>query len=203
MRQENKELNKYLDNETVLTAREILLFLVDGLNTLVDISDGYHYYRKTVEDYKKWRDFDKEKFRQSIYRLKRQKFIKIYFDKKTKYIELNKSGQEKINNYFLKSLKISKPRKWDRKWRIIIFDIPEKKKLARDILTRKLENLGFLRIQKSVFIFPFSCKKEIDFLKNMYDISRYVQYIIVDRIEFESNILKHFCNNKILDNDHQ
>src|SRR3990167_6394136 len=45
-----------------------------------------------------------------------------------KYYELTESGKKKLRLLDLSDYKLSKPKKWDRKWRVIIFDIPEKKK---------------------------------------------------------------------------
>lgn len=47
---------------------------------------------------------------------------------------------------------IPKPVAWDRKWRVIIFDIPNKRKQARDILRQRLKILGLRQLQESVWI---------------------------------------------------
>ena len=41
---------------------------------------------------------------------------------------------------------------WDGKWRIVIFDIPEQKRLIRDLFRRNLKKWGFKHLQKSVWI---------------------------------------------------
>lgn len=57
-------------------------------------------------------------------------------------------------------------RSWDKKWRIVIFDISEKNRLSRDILRDKLFSIGFGRWQESVYITPHSVEQEINqFLK--------------------------------------
>ena len=61
-------------------------------------------------------------------------------------------------------MRINKPKKWDRKWRIILFDIPEKIRKARDVFRYHLNQLGFYEFQKSVFVHPYNCKDEIDYL---------------------------------------
>src|SRR3989344_4076427 len=49
----------------------------------------------------------------------------------------------------------NKSKKWDGKWRIIIFDIPQELHRERNILRRRLRSMGFYMLQKSVFIFPY------------------------------------------------
>ena len=56
----------------------------------------------------------------------------------------------------------------DGEWRIVIFDIPEKFKKAREALRMKLKELGFLELQKSVFIFPYECEDEINFIVEVF-----------------------------------
>ena len=148
-----------------LTAKQILLYLTDGLVAGLDIFDGYKTYRKPIKEYWKWRDFDKENFGKDIYRLKKAKLIKIYYKNKEKYVELMPKGKEKLKKIMVEKIKLKKPGKWDKKWRMVIFDIPDKKKPARNALAEKLKKLGFYHLQKSVFVHPYDCKEEIDFLK--------------------------------------
>ena len=76
-----------------------------------------------------------------------------------------------------------KSKRRDGKWRLIIFDIPEKKKSARDVFRRKLLELGMIRLQDSVFVSAFPCKNEIDFLANFLGISDFITLVSLDGIE--------------------
>jgi len=73
-------------------------------------------------------------------------------------------------------LSIKKPPIWDKRWRIIIYDIPDKKKAVRDALRYKLNELGFKEWQKSVFIHPYPCQEEINFIVELFDVRPYVRY---------------------------
>ncbi len=68
-------------------------------------------------------------------------------------------------------LKIKKQKKWDRKWRLVIFDIVEFKKNHREAFRGKLKQLGFYPLQKSVWIYPFDCQPEIELLKDFFGLS--------------------------------
>ncbi len=41
---------------------------------------------------------------------------------------------------------------WDGKWRIVIWDIPEQKRVIRNLFRRNLKKWGFKHLQKSVWI---------------------------------------------------
>ena len=85
-------------------------------------------------------------------------------------------------------MEVKKPAQWDKKWRIVIFDIPEKKKKAREALRKKLKELGFKELQKSVFVYPFECEDEIDFITEVFQIRPYVRFIKAVSITNEEQI---------------
>ena len=77
-------------------------------------------------------------------------------------------------------------------WRMVIFDIPEKRKKARNAINFKLKELGFYPIQKSTFIFPYECKNEIDFIGEHFFARKYISYIIAKYIDDEKKLRKLF-----------
>ena len=88
-----------------------------------------------------------------------------------------------INYHEYKDLPgIKKTPTWDGLFRVIIFDIPENRKGIREIFRKKLKELEFQQLQKSVFVSPYECRNEIDFLKNVYEIVPYVSYILATDI---------------------
>lgn len=91
-------------------------------------------------------------------------------------ITITKAGKRKVLKYSVDQMKIKKPGEWDRIWRIIAFDIPEKKKVARNIFRQKLKDLGFKQLQKSVWAYKYPCLDEITFLIHLYEIGPYVTY---------------------------
>lgn len=103
-------------------------------------------------------------------------------------IVLTENGVKKALFYNLDNLFIKKPKKWKKRWYITIFDIPEKKRAARDALRTKLKELGFCELQKSVFIYPFECKDEIDFIIEVFDLASYVRYMEVKNITNEAEL---------------
>lgn len=96
---------------------------------------------------------------------------------------MTSQGQNLWERWQREDFKLKKPKSWDRKWRIVIFDIPEKKRKIRDMVRRILFNAGFQRIQDSVWVYPYDCEDVIGLLKADYGIGRDMLYIIADQIE--------------------
>jgi DNA-binding transcriptional regulator PaaX len=85
-----------------------------------------------------------------------------------------------------------KPRHWDGKWRLLIFDIPEGRRRVRGQIRETLVKLGFVRLQDSVWAFPYSCEDYITILKADLKIGKDVLYIIADQIENDAPLRSHF-----------
>lgn len=104
---------------------------------------------------------------------------------------LTDKGKLKALNYKFEEMRIDK-KDWDGKWRLLIFDIPEKIRQGRNSLREKIKNLGFYELQKSVFIFPYECKNEIDFIVEFFGIRRYVRFGILETIDNEKHLKQIF-----------
>jgi len=87
---------------------------------------------------------------------------------------------------------IAKKRKWDKRWRIVIFDIPERRKSVRTRLRRFMNEYGFVRLQDSVWIYPYDCEDLIALAKANFRIGADVLYIIVEKLERDKYLREHF-----------
>ena len=87
---------------------------------------------------------------------------------------------------------VRKPRRWDGKWRIIIFDIPEKKKYKREQIRNMLTALGCTHLQDSVWVYPYDLEDIVTVLKTDLRIGRGLLYIIADTIENDASLRAHF-----------
>ena len=85
-----------------------------------------------------------------------------------------------------------RPRRWDKKWRILIFDIREKRRALREKVRRTLVALGFKRLQDSVWVYPYDCEDLIVLLKADFRIGKDLLYIIADTVENDSVMKKEF-----------
>lgn len=82
--------------------------------------------------------------------------------------------------------------KWDGKWRVLIFDIPEKLRFVRDQIRLNLMTIGFKRLQNSVWIYPYPCEDLVSLLKADLEIGKDLLYMIVDTLEDDESIRKYF-----------
>ena len=105
---------------------------------------------------------------------------------------LNDYGKKRVSIFNLENMKIIRPKSWDGKWRIVIFDIPHYLKQTRESLRLIFKKMNFYPLQKSVFVYPFDCQKEIEFVTEWHRANKYVRFIIADSIDNESFLRKHF-----------
>ena len=135
---------------------------------------------------------DRDRLRRSFNGLEKQKYIKIYQRKGMDVVEVTKEGKKKILEYKLNELKIKPNKFWDKKWRIVMFDIPERKRRARNALSRTLKEIGLIQLQKSVFIGPYECRNEIDFVSHYFHVRDHVNYLEVIQVEYDARLKQHF-----------
>ena len=172
--------------------KKVLLLLSGGLAlSLTRRPDTYFRIVKNIA--KEWKKINERSLRESIKKLYQSKIID-YKENNNGTVELilTDAGKKKILLYDLEKLKIDKPPKWDNLWRLVIFDIPENKKQARMAMSSKLKELGFYPMQKSVFIHPYECKDEIDFVTELFNIVPYVRFLRVKDIDIELDLKNRF-----------
>jgi DNA-binding transcriptional regulator PaaX len=172
------------------TKEKILLFLLAGL------AFGYSYtpgmQRRVIRTVsKEWKKMSNKELRDGISYLYRLNYIEKIEHGGPILIALTKKGKLMALDCRLRNIK-NKNKVWDKKWRIIAFDIPEKYKRGRDALRGKLKEIGFCELQKSVFITPYDCKEEIKMLVDFFDLDKYVRFGILDFIDNEKHLKQLF-----------
>mgnify|MGYP001558864515 CR=1 FL=1 len=85
-----------------------------------------------------------------------------------------------------------KPKRWDEKWRMVIFDIWERRRGVRDRLRILLRRNGFIKIQNSVWVYPYDCEELFVFLRTNLRLGKGIVYIVAEEIEHDSILRKHF-----------
>lgn len=142
--------------------------------------------KESYERYQQiWRSFNNLKKQRAVEFVKEENGYLFY--------KIKEKGKEKIKQFIFDELKIPIPKTWDNKWRLVIFDVPETKKRERHALRRKLKELDFYQCQKSVWIYPFECEQEIEFVKDILNIKPFVKIFLVDKID-DGKTLYHFKN---------
>jgi len=172
--------------------KKVLLLLGGGLTlSLTRRPDAYFRIVKGIT--KEWRKINERSLRESIRKLYRSKIVdyKENNDGTVKLV-LTEAGKKKVLLYDLDKLKINRPPRWDRMWRMVVFDIPETKKPARMALASKLKELEFYPMQKSVFIHPYECQNEINFITELFNIVPYVRFLRVKDVDIELDLKNRF-----------
>lgn len=160
--------------------QKILLLLVAGV--ALGFSRSPKNYFKILESVaKEWKDIERKRLFKIVREFYKERIIDFReYKDGTAEIILTKEGKKRALRYQIDEIEIKKPDKWDGKWRVVIFDIPEKRKKAREALRDKLKDLGFKELQKSVFVYPYECEDEIDFIIEVFEIRSLVRFLKVD-----------------------
>jgi len=137
-----------------------------------------HMRRNTVQTVRRLQESD-----MFVIKEKRGKFV----------VELTEKGRQKFREMEFAKLQIPKPPRWDRKWRVVIFDIPDRSfKYGRDALRSQLKKWKFYQLQKSVWVCPWPCEKEMRAVTEWHEISSYVNIITAEKILDDLPVRKHF-----------
>lgn len=111
---------------------------------------------------------------------------------KGKFLRLTPEGEKRLKIAEARNFQLKKPKRWDKKWRIIIFDIKEERKTLRNKIRHTLRQIGFTRLQDSVWVYPYDCEDLITLLKIDFKIGKDVLYIIADKIENDKQLKKQY-----------
>ncbi|HCP09033.1 MAG TPA: hypothetical protein DIT25_04540 [Candidatus Moranbacteria bacterium] len=174
--------------------KKIVLALLGGVALGLSSSPD-HFYKNFRKLRKEWGKINQQNFNRSIKKLADRKLIEERKLANGSFkLVLTSEGVQQAKTLSLlgSSINFKKPKKWDGKWRIVIFDIPEKERLFRDILRDHLKELEFFKLQQSVFASPYPFEKPILELVSLYSAEPYVRVITALKIDNEEKIKKHF-----------
>jgi len=177
------------------TQRKILVALLGGV--ALGMSGSPRQYFSNLRKIKKeWENINQGNFVRSIKSLSKEKLIEesVLPDGSCKLI-LTARGKKQANKLELigNSINFKKPKRWDGKWRLVIFDIPEKDRDFRNILRSHLRELRFFRLQNSVFISPHPFENMILELVYLYAATPYVRVITAEKIDNEDRLKRYFA----------
>jgi DNA-binding transcriptional regulator PaaX len=121
----------------------LLLSLEKSIDGFVRIEDMYRH----GQNYAQSTYLPKSQLAQAIKRLRERGLIQQdTIDSKKVIFRLTELGQDALG------LNEFDNKKWDGKWRIVIWDIPEQKRIIRNTFRRNLKKWDFRPLQKSVWV---------------------------------------------------
>lgn len=176
--------------------QKILLLLLTGV--ALGFSYSPNRQGKIIKTFsKEWKKISQKQIGKAISELYRSKLVNSKENPDGSLtLYLTNKGKMKALTYRYADMKISK-QKWDGKWRMVIADVPEKlgqarTKHARDALRNKLLKFGFYPLQKSVWITPWDCEKEIEFIIEYLGLREYTRYGVLSKIDNDLHLKKIF-----------
>ena len=147
--------------------------------------------KKRNEEMNAWKKFNSGRLKQILKRLHEQKIVDISETKDGYIVAITEKGKRRMLKYNFDEFSLTK-KKWDKKWRIIIYDVDESKKHIRKSFQAILKKLQLFQLQKSVYLTPYSCEDEIEYLKQIHNIGREVVILTVSGFENESAYKEYF-----------
>ncbi len=106
------------------------------------------------------------------------------------FLRVTEKGE--LNLLKAKEQEKPKKRKWDKKWRVVIFDIKESRRSVRNKIRHDIVGFGFERLQDSVWVYPYDCEELIALLKVSCRIGKDVLYMVSEKIENDAWLRKKF-----------
>ncbi len=108
-------------------------------------------------------------------------------------LQLTPKAKRRLQRMQTETITIDTPASWDGVWRIIIYDIPESKKLARQNLTRLLRRAGCFQLQKSAWITPFACRESVVTVAATYEIDQFITYFEAHYLDNAAPLVRRFA----------
>lgn len=136
----------------------------------------------------KRKSYPKQGVTNAISRLVSKGYIAVSYQDGKRRISLTEKGKKRLEKYNRTSATLKIPKRWDKKWRIVMFDIIEPMKSLRTAVRRELSQAGFIRLQDSVWIYPYDCEEYIALLKTDKRIGKSLLYIVADKVEYDRSL---------------
>lgn len=165
-------------------------------NVLDDLTLGDMLYsfllsgRSTKQFYRLARERATYRYRRklAIERLIDNEYIRVQGER----LSITERGHSMLGKTIEKTFGLLQTEVWDHKWRIAIFDIPEKYSELRDKVRAILKRAGFAKLQQSVWVFPHECEELVNLIKKESKLSKFILYGVLESIHGEETLKKLF-----------
>ena len=109
-----------------------------------------------------------------------------------KVARLTNEGKQALGRMIANAPDARKHKRWDKRWRLVIYDIKEKRRGTRVALARTLRAFGFYQLQASVWVYPYDCESLLILLKAEFKIGKDVLYGVIEKVEGDEGAKKYF-----------
>ncbi len=108
-------------------------------------------------------------------------------------VALTEKGHSTIETIYASEYRIPEPAFWDGKWRVVMFDIREKRRTTRSRLRLLLSGAGFLRLQDSVWVYPYPCDEFVSLIRaHLKSGTGEMLSFVAEALESDRHLREHF-----------
>ena len=130
---------------------------------------------------------------QAIRNLEYAGMVRTLGERGQRKVVLTEKGHATIETIYTSEYRIPEPVFWDGKWRIVIFDIREKRRSTRSRLRLLLSSVGFLRLQDSVWVYPYPCDEFIGLVRaHLKSGTGEMLSFVTEALESDRHLREHF-----------
>lgn len=130
---------------------------------------------------------------QGISRLEQSGLVTVSGEYAKRRVKITEKGLQMLKQIEFGEYTISEPAFWDGKWRVLIFDINERRRRVRDQLRRFLQGAGFVRIQDSVWVYPYQCDEFISLVRaHLKSGVGEMRSFVAEALESDKQLREHF-----------
>ena len=124
--------------------REILFMVAVGpvLLSALFAPNAVQILKPLIKWRKNWDKIDRRRIHEAIKRLNQKRLVELIERGGGLYIKITTNGKQLIRNFDYDNLELPQSKMWDKKWRLVVFDIPDNKNKERRALSKKLKDLG-------------------------------------------------------------
>jgi len=169
----------------------LALALLSGAAALGAIAPGLTV---AARGYQRSKGYSKKQIWDATGSLKKGGYIEeeIFSGNEKPRVRLTKKGEAYFQKILFDDVELPEPPKWGGKWTFVLFDIPVQFSKAREALRWRLKALGFYQYQKSVWVYPHPCEKEILYVADYFGVGKFVEILSVDHLTKDADLKKHF-----------
>lgn len=182
----------FLDSETpaaYATQVALAVLLVSGVVMTLAVAPGLGY---TIRHYRRVKYYSDKQLKEAERQLRKRGYLQYENQTGKPRVQLTKKGEVYFRRMLLEDTRLPEPEKWGGKWTFVLFDIPTNHTKGRDALRWRLRALGFYQYQKSAWVYPHPCEKEILFVADYFGVGQFVEILSVERLSKDAELKKHF-----------
>jgi hypothetical protein len=149
-------------------------------------------FTAAARGFRRAKGYSNRDFSNATGNLKRGGYLEAFEEEGVPRVRLTKKGEAYFQKILFDDIELPTPKKWGGKWTFVLFDIPVQFSKAREALRWRLKALGFYQYQKSVWVYPHPCEKEILYVADYFGVGKFVEILSVDYLSKDEDLKKHF-----------